>query len=169
MVGMLLFAVGGGMSILQGVLHLRRRQALQHVGSVYVVLAISFAHELASFVESFRPLSARRAGRSLIATWRESKDPTVLLVDRSALQTCSDVRSGRHVPPTLARGMLPAAEKASAVRSAGDRLCGAHPFSPNSPQPFAASLAGGQSSSLVSLPSWLRSRSTNAACRSSCT
>jgi cation diffusion facilitator family transporter len=80
LVAMLLFAVGGGMSILKGIEHWHERELRGSVGWTYAVLGLAFALELGSFVIAVRKLAKARAGRTFLETWRESKDPTVFTV-----------------------------------------------------------------------------------------
>lgn len=80
MVAVLVFAVGGTVSVLEGVSRLHAKRPPEHVAWSYAVLGVSFVLELGSFVVGIRKLLASRRGRSLVTTWRESKDPTVFTV-----------------------------------------------------------------------------------------
>jgi cation diffusion facilitator family transporter len=80
MVAMLLFAVGGGMSILKGIEHWHDRELPRGGVWTYVVLGIAFVLELGSFAIAVRKLAKARAGRTFLDTWRDSKDPTVFTV-----------------------------------------------------------------------------------------
>jgi cation diffusion facilitator family transporter len=79
-VSVLIFAVGGGMSLWEGLDRLRHRTPLEAVGWSYAVLGVAAIFEGSSFAVAYRKLSARRRGRSLWRTFRESKDPALLAV-----------------------------------------------------------------------------------------
>ncbi|HEX3596082.1 MAG TPA: cation diffusion facilitator family transporter [Polyangiaceae bacterium] len=80
MVAMMVFAVGGGMSLFQGIVHLWHPRALRDAGLTYLVLGVSFALEFASFVIGLRKLAEKRGDRTLLTTWQDSKDPAVFTV-----------------------------------------------------------------------------------------
>jgi cation diffusion facilitator family transporter len=80
MVAMLLFAVGGGMSIFEGIVHLRHPRMLRDASLTYVVLGVSFVLEFISFAIGLRKLGEKQGNRTLLATWQDSKDPTVFTV-----------------------------------------------------------------------------------------
>jgi cation diffusion facilitator family transporter len=87
-VAMLLFGVGGGMAIYEGIAHLRSPRALEDPFWAYVVLALAAVFEGASWSLALRDLARRRHGRSLWQTIRDSRDPsvfTVLFEDSAAL------------------------------------------------------------------------------------
>jgi divalent metal cation (Fe/Co/Zn/Cd) transporter len=77
---MMVFAVGGGMSLFQGIVHLWHPRALRDAGLTYLVLGVSFALEFASFVIGLRKLAEKRGDRTLLTTWQDSKDPAVFTV-----------------------------------------------------------------------------------------
>lgn len=78
-VAVMLFAGGGGMSILDGIGHLQHPHVRDATWG-YVVLGLSFLFEAISFVVAARTLWRRRRGRTLFATWRASKDPSIYTV-----------------------------------------------------------------------------------------
>jgi cation diffusion facilitator family transporter len=87
-VSLLVFALGGGMSVYEGVSRLRHPQPLQDPFWSYVVIAAAFGFELISWIVGFREVGRVRRGRSLWRTFREAKDPsvfTVVLEDSAAL------------------------------------------------------------------------------------
>jgi cation diffusion facilitator family transporter len=87
-VAVLIFAVGGGMSIFEGIQHLMHPHALEHLGWSYGVLAGSLLLEGGSWTIAAREFSLHRRGRGIWQTIRSSKDPTtfaVLLEDSAAL------------------------------------------------------------------------------------
>ncbi len=78
-VSVLVFAVGGGISAYEGVLHIRHPRPLQHLGWNYALLAVAFCFEGTSLWVALREL--RREGvRSFWAAIRISKDPAVFAV-----------------------------------------------------------------------------------------
>lgn len=79
-VAILLFSVGGGMSIYEGITHLRRPHATEPATTNFIVLGLAFAFELGSFVVALRKLRAGAPELSLWAAVRESKDPSVFMV-----------------------------------------------------------------------------------------
>jgi cation diffusion facilitator family transporter len=87
-VGILIFAIGGGMSILTGILHVIRQTPGEADIWNYAVLAIAAVFEGASGYFGLRAFRKEQAGRGIIETIKVSKDPTtfsVLLEDSAAL------------------------------------------------------------------------------------
>jgi cation diffusion facilitator family transporter len=88
-VGIVIFGVGGGMSIYEGILHLIHPSPLESPGWSFLVLGVAALFEGTSWFIAFRHFQATRpAGRGVIAVIRESKDPrqfVVLLEDTAAL------------------------------------------------------------------------------------
>lgn len=88
-VAIVIFGVGGGMSIYEGVTHLIHPEALTSPLWSYVVLGIAFLFEGSSFglaVHHFRQIKQERVG--VLQTVHVSKDPTdftVLFEDAAAL------------------------------------------------------------------------------------
>lgn len=78
-VAILIFALGGGMSVFEGVRHLRHPEPLRHPAWNYAVLAIAFASEGASFAVAFRSLRGRR-NKGIWNAFRASKNPSVFVV-----------------------------------------------------------------------------------------
>jgi cation diffusion facilitator family transporter len=88
MVAVVVFAVGGGMSIYEGIHHLLEPEPLRDPSWNYVVLGISALFESISWALGMRQLRSERHGRSLWRTMRETKDPravAVVLEDSAAL------------------------------------------------------------------------------------
>ena len=86
--GILIFALGGGMSILNGAQHILQPHAADHVGWSYAVLAAAMLFEGGSWLYGFRAFRAERRGRGVLETIHESKNPTTfatLLEDSAAL------------------------------------------------------------------------------------
>lgn len=81
MVAMLLFAVGGGLSIYEGIVHIQRPEPIRDPIWNYAVLGIAFLAEGASWYIALRAmLKERKPGESYFRTFRASKDPSVFIV-----------------------------------------------------------------------------------------
>jgi cation diffusion facilitator family transporter len=87
-VGVLVFAVGGGMSIITGILHIAHATPPENIGWNYAVIAAALIFEAGSCYFALKAFNAERRGRGVFETIRVSKDPTsfsVLLEDTAAL------------------------------------------------------------------------------------
>ncbi len=87
-VGILIFSVGGGMSIYEGIVHMRHPTPTENSGWSYAVLAVAAFFESTSWFFGWKAFSAERGGRGIFETIHVSKDPTsfsVLLEDTAAL------------------------------------------------------------------------------------
>ena len=87
-VAVVLFGVGGGLAIYEGVIHVLEPVHIEDPFVTYVVLALAFVLEAGSFTVAVRELLKEANGHSLIHTLRYSKDPslpTVLFEDSAAL------------------------------------------------------------------------------------
>jgi cation diffusion facilitator family transporter len=87
-VAVLVFAVGGGMSAYEGILHLLHPRAVENAHWNYLVLAAAALLEGASWVVAARQFQRARHGRGVWTTIRRSKDPSlfaVLFEDSAAL------------------------------------------------------------------------------------
>jgi cation diffusion facilitator family transporter len=88
MVGVLIFGLGGGMSIFTGVAHIRSGKGIEDVGWNYAVLAIAMVFEGTSWWFGWRAFRSEMHGRGIFETIMDTKDPTtfsVLLEDSAAL------------------------------------------------------------------------------------
>ena len=88
MVGVLIFGLGGGMSILTGVAHIRSGKGIEDAGWNYAVLAIAMVFEGISWWFGWRAFKSEMHGRGIFETIMDTKDPTtfsVLLEDSAAL------------------------------------------------------------------------------------
>ena len=86
-VAMLLFGIGGGIAVYEGVTHLQHPGALENPTWTYVVLAIAFVVEGAAFYVALRELRKETGDQSLWQAVRGSKNPavfTVLIEDTAA-------------------------------------------------------------------------------------
>jgi cation diffusion facilitator family transporter len=87
-VAMSIFGMGGGVSIYEGILHLRAPQPLTSPLLGYIVLAAAFVFEGASWLVSLRGFRKERGERGVWEGILWSKDPTtfvVVLEDTAAL------------------------------------------------------------------------------------
>lgn len=87
-VAILIFAVGSGVSIYEGVAHIRDPEPLRDPLINYIVLAIAFALEGTSWFIAVREFDERRRGASWWRAVKGSKDPPgfiVLFEDSAAL------------------------------------------------------------------------------------
>src|SRR5215813_6612196 len=82
------FAVGGGMSVYEGILHIAHPVETVNAVWSYAVLGIAAVFEGASWLAGWKAFSAERGRRGVMQTIHETKDPTsftVLLEDSAAL------------------------------------------------------------------------------------
>jgi cation diffusion facilitator family transporter len=84
-----IFAIGGGMSIWEGVEHLQHPVETHHLKLNLWVLGLAFVFEFASYIVGYREVKTRlREGEGLLSYVKRSKDPatfTVVLEDLAAL------------------------------------------------------------------------------------
>ena len=83
-----IFAVGGGLSIYEGVTHILHPEEIENVVWNYVVLGASMIFEGISWLFGWRAFSKTRRGRPLLEAIHVSKDPTsftVVLEDSAAM------------------------------------------------------------------------------------
>ena len=88
LVGMIVFGLGGGMSIVSGVSHILDPKMPDDVVVSYVVIAVAFAFEGGSWYFGMKAFAKERRGRGVVETIQQSKDPTtfaVVLEDSAAL------------------------------------------------------------------------------------
>jgi cation diffusion facilitator family transporter len=80
-VAIILFGVGGGMSVYEGIIHLQHPSPIEDPKWNYVVLGLGVVVEGAAWVIALREiLKVRREGQSLWHAIRTSKDPAVFTV-----------------------------------------------------------------------------------------
>ena len=87
-VALLIFAVGAGVSIYEGVAHIRAPEPIQRPTIVYLVLALAFLFEGVSWGFAWKAFAANRRSTNLLTEMKNSKDPTnfmVLVEDSAAL------------------------------------------------------------------------------------
>jgi cation diffusion facilitator family transporter len=75
-----MFAVGGVMSIYEGIHHLIHPEPIRSAIWAYAVLGISASFSTVSLVIALREMNRRRGSLSLLSFIRRSKDPTVFTV-----------------------------------------------------------------------------------------
>jgi cation diffusion facilitator family transporter len=87
-VAVMVFAVGGGMSVYEGILHLIRPRTMENVGWNYLVLGAAALIEGASWIVAARQFARRLDGQPIWTAIRRSKDPSlvaILFEDSAAL------------------------------------------------------------------------------------
>ena len=87
-VAILIFAVGAGVSMYEGIHKIQNPTPIKHAGVNYLVLGFAMIFEGGAWWVAFRAFDGARGQRSLIAAVRDSKDPsifTVLLEDTAAM------------------------------------------------------------------------------------
>ncbi|RZK40110.1 MAG: cation diffusion facilitator family transporter [Hymenobacter sp.] len=80
MVAMFIFVIGGGLSLYDGVEHVRHPAPLHSPVWNYVVLAVAFCFDGASFLVARRAFNAQRGRQPFWQAFRASKDPSVFVV-----------------------------------------------------------------------------------------
>ena len=87
-VGVLVFALGGGMSIVTGINHITDPRALENAAWSYAVLGCATLFESVSWYFGLKAFQTERRGRGILETIQASKNPAnfaVLLEDSAAL------------------------------------------------------------------------------------
>ena len=79
-VALLVFALGAGFAVYEGVNHLRHPVPIEHAAVNYAVLGIAFAIEGWSWLISFKQFEAARGDLDFYAAFRASKDPPSSMV-----------------------------------------------------------------------------------------
>ena len=79
-VAILIFATGAGLSVYEGVRHIRYPAPLEDATLNYVVLGISLVLEGGSFVTAIREFAREKGDRGWRKAVRHSKDPTAVIV-----------------------------------------------------------------------------------------
>jgi len=113
-VAILLFSMGAGVSIYEGVQKLLHPHPIEHAIVNYVVLGVAIAFELVSTYVALREFNVQRGEMAPLAALRSSKDPalfTVVLEDLAALVGLVLALAGNMAADLL--GWLPADAVAS--------------------------------------------------------
>lgn len=87
-VGVLIFAVGGGMSVYEGIVHILHPRSPEKLAWSYAVLGIATVFEGTTWLFGLKAFNAERGRKGVFQTIHETKDPssfTVLLEDSAAL------------------------------------------------------------------------------------
>nr|WP_246667012.1 cation diffusion facilitator family transporter [Agrobacterium sp. T29] len=79
-VALMLFALGAGVSIYQGIHHAIDPHPVEHARISYIVLALSFVFESASWMVGWRAFAKARGNLGFWAAFRQSKDPPAFMV-----------------------------------------------------------------------------------------
>jgi cation diffusion facilitator family transporter len=79
-VALLVFALGAGVSLYEGIAHLRDPRPMERVLVAYLVLAASFVCEAASWAVGMREFRASKGNQGYFRAFRASKDPTTFTV-----------------------------------------------------------------------------------------
>ncbi len=96
-VALLLFALGAGVSLYQGVRHVIAPEPVEYVLVSYVVLGLSFLFESASWIVAWRTFAKVRGSLGFWTAFRQSKDPPAFMVlfeDSAALVGLSIAAAG---------------------------------------------------------------------------
>jgi cation diffusion facilitator family transporter len=80
MVAIFIFSIGGGLSLYEGIEHIRHPTPLQDPTWNYVVLGLAFCFDGASFLVARRTFNAQRGKQTFWAAFRDSKDPSTFVV-----------------------------------------------------------------------------------------
>ena len=79
-VAVFIFALGGGLSLYEGIEHLRHPEPLRSPVWNYVVLGAAFCFDGYSFLVGRRTFNAQRGKQPFWRAFRESKDPSIFVV-----------------------------------------------------------------------------------------
>ncbi|MEO8654390.1 MAG: cation diffusion facilitator family transporter [Ramlibacter sp.] len=108
-VAVLVFALGAGVSVFEGVTHMRNPAPVEDAVVNYVVLGLSFVFEGVSWVVSLRQFNAARGSMGLLEAFRRSKDPPsfmILFEDSAALVGIALAAGGTFASASLDRPEL---------------------------------------------------------------
>lgn len=79
-VALLIFALGAGVSVYEGIAHIRHPEPISHPAINYIVLTLAFVFEGASWVVSWRQFKAAKGALGYYEAVRRSKDPPSFMV-----------------------------------------------------------------------------------------
>ncbi len=79
-VAIMIFAVGSGISLYEGIQHIRHPHPIENPNINYIVLGLSIIFEGVAWTLAYREFSRVRGQRSLLRAVHESKDPTTYVV-----------------------------------------------------------------------------------------
>jgi len=111
-VALLIFALGAGVSIFQGIAQIRSLRPIESPQVSYIVLAAAFLFEGISWTIALRQYRGEQArnNRGVFENFRHSKDPPLFMVlfeDSAALSRCRRrARAGEQEPSDRSGGTL---------------------------------------------------------------
>ncbi len=79
-VALLIFSLGAGLSVYEGVRHVMEPVAIEHPAVNYVVIALALVFESVSWRVAFREFSANKGADGFLQSVRASKDPMTFIV-----------------------------------------------------------------------------------------
>src|SRR5260221_8661293 len=79
-VALLVFATGAGLSLYEGIRHLRQPAEIENPLINYIVLAVALLLEGAPWLAAYRQFSRTRGDRGVVEGVKRGKDPAVLAV-----------------------------------------------------------------------------------------
>lgn len=103
-VAVLIFALGSGVSIFEGIAHLRNPEPITDAYVNYIVLALAFVFEGVSWVISLRQYLAAKGDLGFFEAFRKSKDPPSFMVffeDSAALVGIVIAAAGTYASASL--------------------------------------------------------------------
>lgn len=103
-VALLVFALGAGVSLYEGVVHLLNAEAIQDARVNYIVLGVAFLFEGASWVVSLREFNGTKGDLGYYEAFHKSKDPVVFMVlieDSAALLGIVIAAAGTYAADSL--------------------------------------------------------------------
>lgn len=80
MVAVFIFIIGGGLSLYDGIDHIRHPAPLHSPTWNYVVLAVAFCFDGVSFLVARRTFNSQRGNQPFWKAFRDSKDPSIFVV-----------------------------------------------------------------------------------------
>lgn len=108
-VALLIFALGAGVSIYEGVVHMRHPEPIKEAYVNYIVLALAFLFEGVSWVLALREFRASKGELGYLEAFRRSKDPPsfmVLFEDSAALVGIVLAAAGTYASAELGMPLL---------------------------------------------------------------
>jgi cation diffusion facilitator family transporter len=103
-VALLVFALGAGVSVVQGISHMRYPEPITDPEVNYIVLALAFLFEGASWLVSLRQFTAAKGPLGFYEAFHRSKDPPsfmVLVEDTAALLGIAIAAAGTYATTAL--------------------------------------------------------------------
>jgi cation diffusion facilitator family transporter len=79
-VALLIFALGAGVSIYEGMLHIASPEPIERAWINFTVLGLAFVFESISWWFGWKAFNVDRKGRGIWSTFKASKDPTTFMV-----------------------------------------------------------------------------------------